>query len=107
MNCLNAKACCPRKKAVLDLIYLNILNSELGLVDVIRTKQVLIVEPFYTGTTRYAVKSLNGGNKVVESIGVPKKFHVDYINYGERIKEIGLDSSAIEFLVQKIICRKL
>ena len=82
-----------------SLIYINTIDSDKSKLFVENSHPYFIIEPFFTGTTQFAINKNYNTNQQVINIGIPREFQRDYIDAEERWSALNLDSESI---VQRI-----
>jgi deoxyxylulose-5-phosphate synthase len=74
----------------------------------IKTKKVLIIEPFYTGSvTEEVIKCYNNSKIQIENISIPYKFLTNYGVKKEHDKKLGFTKNNLEIKLKKLMKNKI
>ena len=74
----------------------------------IKTKKVLIIEPFYTGSvTEKVIKCYNNSKIQIENISIPYKFLTNYGLKKEHDKKLGFTKNNFEIKLKKLMKNKI
>ena len=86
-----------------SLLYINTIDFDTSKLFLEKSHPYFIIEPFFTGTTQFAINKNFNTNQQVINIGIPREFQRDYINAEERLNALNLDSESIVQRINVII----
>jgi transketolase len=85
------------------LLYINTIDSSTSELFLENSHPYFIIEPFFTGTTQFAINIDYNPNQQLINFGIPREFQRDYINAEDRLSVLNLDSESIVQRINKFM----
>jgi transketolase len=79
----------------LSLIYVNTIDDSTKKIFELNTKPFFILEPYFSGTTLFAINATTNVKSQIYSFGIPHEFQSDYMESNLRLQLLGLDDKSI------------